>query len=191
MNALENHYNRLQTLKANFTQIYKADANSVSRQESGTLYLRKPGKMRWEYSAPETKLFLSDGKTVFFYVPEERQVTRIRVKESSDLRMPLRFLLGRMDLKREFRVEQARDAAPLDPGNPVLRLVPKNAGERFRELLLEVDQQQRIRRLKIVETDGGVTEFRLFGEVPNPALVNSMFQFQIPAGVEVVDERGQ
>ncbi len=186
--GLEQHYNRLETLKAGFTQLYRQDAHAPARQESGTVYLKKPGKMRWEYTRPETKLFLSDGKTVYFYVPEDRQVTRVRAKESSDVRTPLRFLLGRMNLKREFRVEQARDAAPLDPGNPVLRLVPKRNDERFRELLLEIDQQQRIRRLTVFETDGSITEFRLFGETPNPPLDSAMFRFKIPPGVEVMDE---
>lgn len=187
--AVENHYNRLQSLKAGFLQVYRASDAAPARQEAGTLYLKKPGKMRWEYTAPEVKLFVSDGKTVFFYVPEDAQVTRMPARESADVRTPLRFLLGRMNLRREFRVELATDAAPLDPGNPVLRLMPKRSDERFRELLLEVDPADRIRRLKILETDGGITEFRFSVEVPNPPLDNAMFQFHIPRGVEVVDER--
>lgn len=189
--SLENHYNRLETLKADFVQIYKTDERAAARQEVGTLYLKKPGQMRWEYARPEVKLFVSDGKTIFFYVPEDRQVTRVPVKESTDLRTPLRFLLGRMDLKREFRVSLADDTAPLDPGNPVLRLVPKRSDERFGELLLEMDGRERIRRLKIVETDGGVTEFRLSGEVPNPPLDRALFRFRAPPGVEVVEERSE
>ncbi len=187
--ALESHYNRLETLKTDFVQIYRSDERAAPRQEMGTLYLKKPGKMRWEYTRPEVKLFLSDGRTVFFYVPDDRQVTRVPVKESADLRTPLRFLLGRMNLKREFRIEPAQDAAPLDPGNLVLRLLPKGAGERFRELLLEVDGRERIRRVKIFETDGAITEFRLSGEVPNPPLANALFRFQVPPDVEVIDER--
>lgn len=186
---IENHYNRLETLKANFIQVYKPDEQAPARQEAGTLYLKKPGRMRWEYTSPEVKLFLSDGKTIFFYVPADRQVTRVRAGQSSDLRTPLRFLLGRMKLKREFRVSLAADAAPLDPGNPVLRLLPKRADERFRELLLEVDGRERIRRLRIVENDGAVTEFRLHGEIANPPLDRALFQFQPPPGVDVVDER--
>ncbi len=186
--VLESHYNRLESLKAGFVQIYRSDEQAPPRQEAGTLYLKKPGRMRWEYAQPEVKLFLSDGKTIFFYVPQDRQVIRVPAKESADLRTPLRFLLGRMNLKREFRVELAQDAAPLDPGNPVLRLLPKRNDERFRELLLEMDGRERIRRLKILENDGAITEFRLFGEIPNPPLDNALFQFRIPPGVEMVDE---
>ena len=186
--TLERHYNRLRTLKANFVQIYKTDERAPSREEAGILYLKKPGKMRWEYTRPEVKLFLSDGKKIFFYVPQDRQVIRIPVKRSADLRTPLGLLLGRMNLKRAFRVELASDAAPLDPGNPVLRLLPKKNRERFRELLLEVDGRKRIRRIKILETDGTITEFRLFGEIPNPRLDNALFRFRLPPGVELIEE---
>ncbi len=186
--ALEDHYNRLATLKADFVQIYKADEQAPPRQEAGTLYLKKPGKMRWEYARPEVKLFISDGKTIFLYVPEDAQVTRVAARESSDLRTPLRFLLGRMNLKREFGVDLAAGAAPLDPGNPMLRLRPKRDDERFRELLLEVDARGRIRRLRITEKDGALTEFRLSGEIPNPPLDPALFQFRIPPGVEVLDQ---
>ena len=188
---VENHYNRLASLRANFVQVYRVDERASARQETGTLYLKKPGKMRWEYMHPEIKLFLSDGKTIFFYVPEDRQVTRIKAKESADLRTPLRFLLGRMDLKRAFRVSLAADVAPLDPGNAVLRLVPKGEGEAFRELYLEVDGRDCIRRLKVLDLDGAVTEFRLTGEVPNPPLDNALFRFQVPAGVEVVEQEAE
>ena len=67
--TLERHYNRLRTMKANFVQIYRTDERAPSREEAGILYLKKPGKMRWEYTRPEVKLFLSDGKKIFFYVP--------------------------------------------------------------------------------------------------------------------------
>jgi outer membrane lipoprotein carrier protein len=189
VHALEAHYNRLQSLKAEFLQVYRSDAQAPPRQEYGTLFLKKPGKMRWEYARPEVKLFVSDGKTVYFYVPEDRQATRMPVKQSTDLRLPLRFLLGRMDLKREFRIEAARDVAPLDPGNALLTLIPKRPDDRVREILIEVDRQDRIRRVRISETDGTVTEFRLSGEVENPPLENSMFQFHPPPGIEVVEEK--
>ena len=188
--ALEARYNGLQTLKAEFVQRYQETDRAPVREEAGVLYLKKPGRMRWEYMRPETKLFVSDGKTVYFYAPEDRQVTRMPAPESADLRAPLRFLLGKLNLKRSFsRVDLAKDAAPLDPGNPVLRLLPKSPQERFRELLVEVDQQSRIRRLVIYEADGSRTEFRLNGEQSNPPLNPALFHFTIPPGVEVVDER--
>ena len=151
---LEEHYNRLETLKAGFVQFYRAEERAPVHEEAGTVYLKKPGRMRWEYTRTETKLFISDGKMVYFYAPEDRQVTRMPAATSGDVRTPLGFLLGRLNLKRSFgHVELAQDFAPLDPGNPVLRLTPKAKEERFRELFLEVDQQSRIRRLVVEEGD--------------------------------------
>ena len=187
---LEARYNRLETLKAQFVQLYRAAERAPIREEAGIVYFKRPGRMRWEYTRPEIKLFVSDGKTVYFYVPEDRQVTRMPAAESADLRAPLRFLLGRLHLRRSFgRVEWAKDFAPLDPGNPVLRLLPKGSEERFRELLVEVDQQSRIRRLVVYEGDGSRTEFRLSSEEGNPHLDLGLFRFAVPPGVEVVDER--
>ena len=188
--ALETRYNHLETLKANFTQLYREDERAAPREESGVVYLKKPGRMRWEYTRPEVKLFVSDGKNVYFYAPADRQVTRMPAAESDDVRTPLRFLLGKLNLKRSFRqVEIARDMAPLDPGNPVLHLLPKSRDERFREMYLEVDQQYRIRRLVILETNGTTSEFRFFGEESNPRLDQALFKFTVPPGVEVIDER--
>lgn len=186
---LEEHYNRLETLKASFVQLYRAEERAAVREEAGTVYLKKPGRMRWEYTRPEVKLFISDGKMVYLYAPEDRQVTRMPARESADVRTPLRFLLGRMNLKRSFgRIEMVQDFAPLDPGNSVLRLLPKSQGERFKELRVEVDQQSRIRRLVIYDQDGSRNDFRLTGEEANPRLDPALFRFVIPPGVEVVDE---
>src|SRR5258706_14987722 len=80
--ALETRYNRLETLKANFTQLYREDDRAAPREEAGLVYLKKPGRMRWEYTRPEVKLFVSDGKIFYFYVPADRQVTRMPAAES-------------------------------------------------------------------------------------------------------------
>src|SRR6202142_308329 len=91
--AVDNHYNQLQTMQAEFTEIYRG--TGAERAESGTLWLKKPGKMRWEYRSPREKLFLSDGKEAWFYMPGDRQVRKTSVKKLDDLRSPLAFLLGK------------------------------------------------------------------------------------------------
>ena len=69
--AVDAHYNHLHSLQAEFTELYRG--SGMERTESGTLWLKKPGKMRWEYRSPKEKLFVSDGKTAWFYVPDDRQ----------------------------------------------------------------------------------------------------------------------
>ena len=73
------------------------------KSESGELTLRKPGRMRWDYTAPAGKLFLSDGKQVYLYTPDSNRVERMPLKESDDMRAPLAFLLGKLDFAKEFR----------------------------------------------------------------------------------------
>src|SRR5437764_2251234 len=72
--AVDRHYNHLRTLQSQFTEIYRGAG--ISREESGVLWLKRPGKMRWEYEQPRQKLFISDGKEAWFYVPGEQQARR-------------------------------------------------------------------------------------------------------------------
>ena len=128
--AVDERYNHLRSLQAEFTEIYRGAG--MERTESGTLWLKKPGKMRWEYRSPREKLFLSDGKDAWFYVPGERQVRRTAVKKLEDLRSPLAFLLGKTKLEKELQGLSfaAPDVAPLAAGDVVLRGVPKSLAER-------------------------------------------------------------
>ncbi len=100
--GVDKHYNGLASLEAGFSESYRG--GGLARSESGTMWLKKPGKMRWEYDNPVKKLFVTDGKTAWFYVPGERQARRAAVKRLDDLRSPLRYLLGHTKLEKEFSV---------------------------------------------------------------------------------------
>lgn len=186
INALQSKYNGLSTLSADFTQLYTA-RNERARRESGRLNLKKPGKMRWDYTSPETKLFISDGRTLYEYATADRFATRSSVKESDDLRAPLMFLLGRGNLRRDFKSIQFSGESPAQAGNKVLRLIPKRAQD-FRELLLEIDPGSlQIQRLTLVGGDGGRSDFLFSNIRENAPLSESLFQFKPPAGVKVID----
>src|SRR5215813_13831487 len=96
---LESAYRRARTLEAKFLQQY-SEAGKVTRSESGTAYFRRPGRMRWEYAAPEHNLFVVDGKVAWFYVPADHTVSRVAARESSDWRTPLALLAGEMKVSR-------------------------------------------------------------------------------------------
>jgi outer membrane lipoprotein carrier protein len=189
--AVDERYNRLHSLQADFTEIYRGAG--MERTESGTLWLKKPGKMRWEYRSPKGKLFLSDGKDAWFYVAGERQVRRTAVKKLDDLRSPLAFLLGKTKLEKELQgLSVAPDVAPLAPGNVVLRGVPKSLADRVNQVLVEITPERWIGRLIIEEVDGSVTEYRFSNQKENVAVPDRQFQFAVPDGVEVIDgELGQ
>ena len=189
--AVDERYNHLHSLQADFTEIYRGAG--MERTESGTLWLKKPGKMRWEYRSPKGKLFLSDGKDAWFYVAGERQVRRTAVKKLDDLRSPLAFLLGKTKLEKELQgLSVAPDVAPLAPGNVVLRGVPKSLADRVNQVLVEITPERWIGRLIIEEVDGSVTEYRFSNQKENVAMPDRQFQFAVPDGVEVIDgELGQ
>ena len=97
---VDHHYDQLHSLKAGFSENYAG--LGMQRTESGTLFLRKPGRMLWQYSSPPGKIFLLDGKYAWFYTKGDAQVQRIPAKELDDLRSPLRFLLGHTELEKEI-----------------------------------------------------------------------------------------
>src|SRR5947208_15587540 len=87
--AVDEHYNHLKTFKAAFTEIYQGDG--ISRTESGTLWLKKPGRMRWEYHVPQEKLILIDSQNAYFYITDDRQAKKTPVKKLDDIQSPLRY----------------------------------------------------------------------------------------------------
>jgi outer membrane lipoprotein carrier protein len=182
---VDRRYNHMQTLKAQFVETYSGAG--MTRKESGRLELKKPGRMRWDYDQPRPKMFLTDGKTAWFYVPGERQVRRTPVKDIDDLRSPLRYLLGKAKLEKEFiGLAIDADATPVNAGDTVLRGVPKGMQERVSRTLLEVTPDGLITRIVVDEMDGSVTEFRFLQQEENVQIADQRFKFTPPAGVEVV-----
>jgi len=189
--AVDEHYNHLRSLQADFIETYRG--GGMDRAESGTLWLKKPGKMRWEYRSPRDKLFLSDGKDAWFYVPGDKQARKTPVRKLEDLRSPLGFLLGKTNLEKELQgLGFAPDIAPMDQGDLVLRGVPRALGDRINQILLEVTPQNRIRRIQIDETDGSSTEYRFSEQREDVQIEDKLFRFAVPPGVEMIEgEVGQ
>lgn len=185
--AVDAHYNHLHALQCEFTEIYSGAGSQ--RTESGTLWLKKPGKMRWEYRSPRAKLFVGDGKNAWFYVPGERQVRRTEIRKLDDLRSPLAFLLGKTKLEKELaNLSLALDVSPIVAGDTVLRGVPKAMADRVNQVLLEITPESWIRRIVIQEADGSTTEYRFSDEKENVKIADQRFEFSIPDGVEVIDQ---
>ena len=183
---VDEHYNHLRTLQAEFTETYRG--SGMERTEAGTLWLKKPGKMRWEYRSPREKLFVSDGHDAWFYVPDDRQARKTPVRNLDDLRSPLALLLGKTKLEKELRgLSLAPDVTPLDSADMVLRGVPQALADRVSEILLEITPDDRISRIVINEVDGSVTEYRFNQQKENGQISDSRFQFTPPVGTETVE----
>lgn len=184
--AVDAHYNHLRSLEAEFTEVYRG--SGMDRTESGTLWLKKPGKMRWEYRSPKEKLFVSNGKDAWFYLPDDRQARKESARKLDDVRSPLAFLLGKSKLEKELRgLSAAPDIQQLTPGDVVLRGVPTVLGDQIAEIVLEVTPENRIVRLVVQGVDGASTEYRFANQKEDVAIADGRFDFKAPAGTEVVE----
>jgi outer membrane lipoprotein carrier protein len=187
--AVDAHYNHLRSLEAEFTEVYRG--SGMERTEAGTLWLKKPGKMRWEYRSPREKLFVSDGQEAWFYVPADHQARRTAARKLEDIRSPLAFLLGKTKLEKELRgLSLASDVTPMDPGDVVLRGVPQALADQVSEIVLEVTVGHEIARLILQEVDGSSTEYRFTDQKEGLAVGDARFRFQPPPGTEVVEGLG-
>jgi outer membrane lipoprotein carrier protein len=178
---IEHKHRTLTDLTARFTQTYRSGMLGKAVVERGSLSLKPPGRMRWEYRDPERKTFVSDGKTFYFYVPADRQVI---VREQADARgIPALLLSGRGDILTQFAVTE--EPAPSD-GVRRLRLVPRKPDAEMEHVLLDADAAARIRGITVVDAQGNRSQFAFDAFKENNGLRDSLFRFQVPRGVEVV-----
>jgi outer membrane lipoprotein carrier protein len=178
---VDKYYNGLQSLRVGFSETFHG--MGIDREESGTLLLRKPGKMRWNYEHPAGKIFLLDGKYAWFYSPGDAQVERLSATQLDDLRSPLRFLLGHTQLQKEL------EGLTLSSTADGLRLsgVPKGMQNLVVKIVLGVSADGVIHSMNISETDGAETAFTFKdGQADAPA-PDADFVFHPPPGVPVVD----
>jgi outer membrane lipoprotein carrier protein len=198
VHAVESRYAHAHTLSASFLERY-SQGGRLAQAESGTVYFSRPGRMRWDYESPETKLFLVDGKNVWLYIPADRTASRARVRDSADWRTPFALLTGKLTLTRlcghiELAGNGSGESAPV-AGTAVqaLRCTPR-AGDSgqdsapFKEALLGVDSQYRIVSVLIREAGDTETEFEFGNWQENPDLPESKFHFEPPTGVAIVDQ---
>lgn len=201
--SFETRYRSAARLQATFLERYSENGRLV-RTEAGKAYFQRPGKMRWEYQVPEKNVFLVDGKTAWFYVPEDHTVTRMPAKKSADWRTPLALLAGEMKLSRicntigyapqqvpEFSGDvllycELRGASKANEGG---RSGQQTSSAEAREMAyLEVAESSGVLARVVVVDPGGVAiEFRFANWQFDPRIDDSLFRFQVPPGVAIVD----
>jgi outer membrane lipoprotein carrier protein len=183
--GIEHRYNRAQTLSVKFQEEYSIAGRS-RRPEAGELLLRKPGKMRWQYTNPPGKLFVSDGKEVYLYTAKDNRLEKSKLKASEDMRAPLAFLLGKLDFKKQFGGFEIR------PSREGTFLIAKAGNERlpYEQIEMLVRSDFSIQRLTIDGRDQSKLKFTFENEVLNPTVNDGTFRFSIPRGAEVIDAVG-
>ncbi len=182
LKAVETRYNTVRTLEMDFEQTYIAP-NRARRTESGRLYLRKPGRMRWDYAKPDGKLFVSNGTDYWYYSPMARRAEKMKLKEAQDMQAPMAFLIGKLDFQRDF------DRFVVKQEGALVRITaqPKNPDKApYREVSFLAGADARIEQLTVRGQDASTMDFRFRNETRNPAQKDSLYQFTPPPGVEVI-----
>jgi outer membrane lipoprotein carrier protein len=182
LKGVETRYNKSKTLQVLFQEQYTPPGRP-RRTESGTLQLRKQGKMRWDYDQPKGKLFIGDGKYLWLYTPSENRAERMKMHVSDDMRAPLAFLLGKLDFDKEFR---NLTAVPEGPDQRITA-EPKSDKLPYSNVEFVVAPDHRIKMVKVIGYDHSILEFQFDQEKVDPPLDDKLFKFELPKGAQLVE----
>jgi len=187
--ALQQKYDQVRDFSADFVHTYQGGVLRQTATERGHLIVKKPGKMRWEYKTPERKLFVSDGRKLYSYIPQDRQVIVSDVPNDDHATTPALFLAGKGNLQRDFTVSYTQvEGAPA--GTTVLKLSPRRAEPEYDWLILGLDPKTlQIRLLITVDGQGGRSTFTFTSLKENVGIADKEFEFSIPRGVDVITDR--
>jgi outer membrane lipoprotein carrier protein len=185
--ALQRKYDGIRDFSADFVHAYEGGVLRKLITERGRLLIKKPGKMRWEYSAPEMKTFVSDGVKMYSYIPEDKQVIVATVPPQDDATTPTLFLAGKGSLTRDFTPALVELPAGMQAGSRALKLVPKSPQRDYDWLVLVVDPATLgLRGLVTIDAQGGKSSFSFKNLKENVGLTDKDFAFKIPRGVDIV-----
>jgi len=185
--SLQKKYDGIKDFSADFVHVYEGGVLRKKLTERGRLLIKKPGKMRWEYTAPEQKSFVSDGLKMYSYIPKDKQVIVASVPTQDQATTPTLFLAGKGNLTRDFATSLADLPPDMPAGSRALKLVPKTHQRDYDWLVLVVDPTTlTIRGLVTVDAQGGKSSFSFNNLKENVGLADKDFAFKIPRGVDVV-----
>ncbi len=184
---IQKFYESTKDFQAAFQQEYFSKALGRKKRSSGFVYIKKPGKMRWDYKEPRPKHFIADGKALYIYDPELEQVMVDRAFSGSSLTTAVTFLWGKGKLSGEFDIAFYKEADLGGPEHYVLEMLPRKKA-RFRKLLMVVEKKTFKVTETVVEDPGGNVNHIFFASIStNLGLKDESFRFQIPEGVEVIE----
>jgi outer membrane lipoprotein carrier protein len=187
--ALQKKYDAVRDFTADFQHLYTGGMLRKQLSERGRLQIKKPGKMRWEYTAPEKKTFVSDGLKLYAYVPADQQVIVSSAQPAGRSTTPVLFLAGQGDLTRDFTISDTAPPSGLPAGTRSLKLVPRVAQPEFESLILSVDRETfSLRGLSSEDAQGGTSAFLFANLKENVGMTDKIFVFMMPRGVDVVSD---
>ena len=187
MSRLQARYDAIGDFSADFAHSYAGGVLQAADVERGTVHVKKPGRWRFDYTHPEIKRFVSDGRTVVLYFPADRQAIVSDLPPGGGSATPASFLAGDGDLTRDFHARYV-SGAPADTGW-VVELIPRVADADYETLTLAIDTVDlAIRRMSAVDLQGGVSTYIFSNLQQNQGIADRFFEFDAPRGVEVVTD---
>ncbi len=188
--SIQRHYDQVRDFQADFTHTYVGGILRKKTVERGRMAVRKPGRMRWTYTQPEEKLFVSDGNRVYSYVPADKQVYVAAVPADDQAATPALFLAGKGNILRDFAVA-AIDVPDAPAGSVALKLTPKRPEREYDWLNLVVDKSSlALRMLVTSDSQGGLSTFAFTNLRENTGISDKEFVFVMPRGVDVITDAG-
>jgi outer membrane lipoprotein carrier protein len=188
---VQQRYNGIKDFQGDFVQTYEGGVLRTKTTERGTLAIKRPGRLRFTYTKPERKEFVSDGVRLYTHLVADKQVIVSAAPSAEDGDVPAMFLAGRSDLARDYTPSFA--SLPGAAGGLVtLKLVPKRADSEFESLGIGVDPKTlQIQFLTAIDRQGGRSSFTFSNLKENRGLSDKDFEFRIPRGVDVVNQGAQ
>ncbi|MBC8288432.1 MAG: outer membrane lipoprotein chaperone LolA [Nitrospinae bacterium] len=184
LDAIQSQYEKILTFEADFIQKSYVKMMNQTQSVEGQVQIKKPGRMRWVYGAPDTQILISNEKTLWLYVPDEEQATKVPVESIYSSNTPALFLAGKGKLTQAFNVESVSH----ENQNIIVTLVPKSADQGLARLVLIADKKNyQITGSTVYDKLGNKTEIRFNRIRVNQEIPEEQFQLKTPPGVEILD----
>lgn len=183
---LQQTYEKTASFQADFTQTTSLQQSRRQREGEGTMVIAKPGLMRWDYRKPDRQVFICDGTTMSMYFAKAAQMMVIPAREYLQSDVTYAFFVGTGDILRDF--EPKFPKADYGGESPTLQLFPRSEHGQVEHLDVWLDDRSLVRRLKIVDHFGSVTELNFTNIRLNQPVDREVFKFTPPAGTEIVKQ---
>jgi outer membrane lipoprotein carrier protein len=182
--ALQKRYDGIRDFSADFVQTYRGKVLRTETREQGTVAIKKPGLMRWVYVKPERKEFVSDGRKIYSYIPDDRQVIVADVPAEDAATTPAMFLAGKGEIVRDFTSVLEKSS---QPGTVALKLTPRKAEPQYQYFVITIDEKSlQLRGLMTIDGQGGESTLTFANLKENTGISDKEFAFRVPRGVDVI-----
>lgn len=184
VDTIQKQYDTTDTFQARFIQKSYLKVLGQSQKAEGFVSIKKPGKMKWDYKAPDRQILVSNDQGLWLYLPDEKQVTKMKVQSIYSSNTPALFLAGRGKLAESFTTGKVTE----ERGLYVVEMIPRDKAQNLSKMVLLANKKNyQIVGSRVYDNLGNKTEM-LFSDIrANPNLEEKLFRFEVPKGVELID----